>query len=125
MRNLAYGNRTCLDAQGGKKGLKKPVSLYGCHRQGGNQVNNGKCYSALVTNLVAKIVWFFCSVNVSSMTITCYFWCAIFFPLPIQICAMFPTKINALLSIHIILHQPSLLSRIKACTTSFRITGHL
>ena len=39
MRNLGYGNRSCLDAQGGKKGLRKPVSLYPCHRQGGNQVN--------------------------------------------------------------------------------------
>lgn len=39
IRNLANGNRTCLDAQGGKKGLRKPVTLYGCHRQGGNQVN--------------------------------------------------------------------------------------
>lgn len=38
VRNFAHGNRTCLDAQGGKKGLRKPVSLYPCHRQGGNQV---------------------------------------------------------------------------------------
>ncbi|CRK88374.1 CLUMA_CG002151, isoform A [Clunio marinus] len=37
VRNFARGNRTCLDAQGGKKGLRKPVSLYPCHRQGGNQ----------------------------------------------------------------------------------------
>lgn len=39
VRNSGYGNRTCLDAPGGKKNLKKPVGLYPCHGQGGNQVN--------------------------------------------------------------------------------------
>ncbi|XP_055592037.1 putative polypeptide N-acetylgalactosaminyltransferase 9 isoform X3 [Uranotaenia lowii] len=37
VRNLGYGNRTCLDAPGGKKNLRKPVGLYPCHNQGGNQ----------------------------------------------------------------------------------------
>lgn len=37
---MGYGNRTCLDAPGGKKNLRKPVGLYPCHNQGGNQVNN-------------------------------------------------------------------------------------
>ena len=55
VRNSGYGNRTCLDAQGGKKGLRKPVSLYPCHRQGGNQV-----IKLLSTEscLVAKIIKF-------------------------------------------------------------------
>uniref|UniRef100_A0A1Q3G2H7 Polypeptide N-acetylgalactosaminyltransferase n=1 Tax=Culex tarsalis TaxID=7177 RepID=A0A1Q3G2H7_CULTA len=37
VRNMGYGNRTCLDAPGGKKNLRKPVGLYPCHNQGGNQ----------------------------------------------------------------------------------------
>ncbi|EDW10537.1 putative polypeptide N-acetylgalactosaminyltransferase 9 isoform X1 [Drosophila mojavensis] len=37
MRNLGYGGRTCLDSPSGKRYLKKPVGLYPCHRQGGNQ----------------------------------------------------------------------------------------
>ncbi|XP_062564924.1 putative polypeptide N-acetylgalactosaminyltransferase 9 isoform X1 [Armigeres subalbatus] len=37
VRNAGYGNRTCLDAPGGKKNLRKPVGLYPCHNQGGNQ----------------------------------------------------------------------------------------
>lgn len=37
VRNVGYGNRTCLDAPGGKKNLRKPVGLYPCHNQGGNQ----------------------------------------------------------------------------------------
>lgn len=58
VRNIGYGNRTCLDAQGGKKGLRKPVILYNCHRQGGNQVNiffhiEERCC------LVAKIIFLF------------------------------------------------------------------
>lgn len=58
VRNSGYGNRTCLDAQGGKKGLRKPVSLYPCHRQGGNQVinDNSSC-----CRLVAKIIRAFVS----------------------------------------------------------------
>lgn len=55
VRNSGYGNRTCLDAQGGKKGLRKPVTLYPCHRQGGNQVI--KLFSA-ENRLVAKIIRF-------------------------------------------------------------------
>lgn len=35
---MGYGNRTCLDAPGGKRNLKKPAGLYPCHGQGGNQV---------------------------------------------------------------------------------------
>lgn len=38
MRNLGVGGRTCLDSPAGKRNLKKPVGLYPCHRQGGNQV---------------------------------------------------------------------------------------
>ncbi|XP_035891897.1 putative polypeptide N-acetylgalactosaminyltransferase 9 isoform X2 [Anopheles stephensi] len=37
VRNMGYGNRTCLDAPGGKRNLRKPVGLYPCHNQGGNQ----------------------------------------------------------------------------------------
>ncbi|TDG49311.1 hypothetical protein AWZ03_004179 [Drosophila navojoa] len=37
IRNLGYGGRTCLDSPSGKRYLKKPVGLYPCHRQGGNQ----------------------------------------------------------------------------------------
>ena len=38
IRNLGVGGRTCLDSPAGKRNLKKPVGLYPCHRQGGNQV---------------------------------------------------------------------------------------
>ncbi|XP_037950362.1 putative polypeptide N-acetylgalactosaminyltransferase 9 [Teleopsis dalmanni] len=41
IRNLGYGGRTCLDSPARKKDLKKPVGLYPCHNQGGNQV----CYT--------------------------------------------------------------------------------
>ncbi|XP_050301572.1 putative polypeptide N-acetylgalactosaminyltransferase 9 isoform X2 [Anthonomus grandis grandis] len=37
IRNLGYGNRTCLDSPAHQKDLHKPVGLYPCHRQGGNQ----------------------------------------------------------------------------------------
>ncbi|KFB51144.1 polypeptide N-acetylgalactosaminyltransferase 5 [Anopheles sinensis] len=37
---MGYGNRTCLDAPGGKRNLRKPVGLYPCHNQGGNQIRN-------------------------------------------------------------------------------------
>ncbi|KAK7873044.1 hypothetical protein R5R35_000337 [Gryllus longicercus] len=37
VRNLGYGSRTCLDAPARKKDLHKPVGLFPCHRQGGNQ----------------------------------------------------------------------------------------
>ncbi|XP_037951358.1 putative polypeptide N-acetylgalactosaminyltransferase 9 isoform X1 [Teleopsis dalmanni] len=37
IRNLGYGGRTCLDSPARKKDLKKPVGLYPCHNQGGNQ----------------------------------------------------------------------------------------
>lgn len=37
IRNLGDG-RTCLDSAASKKDLKKPVGLYPCHKQGGNQV---------------------------------------------------------------------------------------
>nr|XP_040232071.2 putative polypeptide N-acetylgalactosaminyltransferase 9 isoform X5 [Anopheles coluzzii] len=40
VRNMGYGNRTCLDAPGGKRNLRKPVGLYPCHNQGGNQIRN-------------------------------------------------------------------------------------
>jgi hypothetical protein len=65
VRNLGYGNRSCLDAQGGKKGLRKPVSLYPCHRQGGNQVNMTSHIHTRSLSLkkfsilVAKIINFF------------------------------------------------------------------
>lgn len=38
MRNLGYSGRTCLDSPASKKNMKKPVGLYPCHGQGGNQV---------------------------------------------------------------------------------------
>lgn len=38
IRNVGYGGRTCLDSPAAKKNLKKPVGLYPCHGQGGNQV---------------------------------------------------------------------------------------
>ncbi|XP_073812248.1 polypeptide N-acetylgalactosaminyltransferase 9 isoform X1 [Musca autumnalis] len=37
IRNLGAGGRTCLDSPARKKDLKKPVGLYPCHNQGGNQ----------------------------------------------------------------------------------------
>uniref|UniRef100_U5EVC4 Polypeptide N-acetylgalactosaminyltransferase n=1 Tax=Corethrella appendiculata TaxID=1370023 RepID=U5EVC4_9DIPT len=37
LRNQGYGNRTCMDSPAGKKNLRKPVGLYPCHNQGGNQ----------------------------------------------------------------------------------------
>ncbi|XP_063696657.1 putative polypeptide N-acetylgalactosaminyltransferase 9 isoform X2 [Culicoides brevitarsis] len=40
IRNLAFGNKTCLDSPGGKKNFKKAVSLYPCHNTGGNQIGN-------------------------------------------------------------------------------------
>lgn len=40
IRNLGAGGRTCLDSPARKKDLKKPVGLYPCHNQGGNQVCN-------------------------------------------------------------------------------------
>ncbi|KAL1494495.1 hypothetical protein ABEB36_010086 [Hypothenemus hampei] len=39
IRNLGYGAKTCLDSPARKSDLHKPVGLYPCHRQGGNQVN--------------------------------------------------------------------------------------
>lgn len=36
-RNLGQGAKTCLDSPGRKSDLHKPVGLYPCHRQGGNQ----------------------------------------------------------------------------------------
>ena len=61
MRNLGYGNRSCLDAQGGKKGLRKPVSLYPCHRQGGNQVNMKmrKTRNCLVAKIIGCYIHYF------------------------------------------------------------------
>ncbi|CAH1112995.1 unnamed protein product [Psylliodes chrysocephalus] len=37
IRNLGYGGETCLDSPGGKDNYHKPVGLYPCHKQGGNQ----------------------------------------------------------------------------------------
>lgn len=37
IKNFGFGGRTCLDSPARKKDLKKPVGLYPCHRQGGNQ----------------------------------------------------------------------------------------
>jgi polypeptide N-acetylgalactosaminyltransferase len=39
IRNLGYGGKTCLDSPARRSDLHKPVGLYPCHRQGGNQVN--------------------------------------------------------------------------------------
>ncbi|XP_049818188.1 putative polypeptide N-acetylgalactosaminyltransferase 9 isoform X1 [Aethina tumida] len=36
-RNLGHGGKTCLDSPARKSDLHKPVGLYPCHRQGGNQ----------------------------------------------------------------------------------------
>lgn len=38
MRNMGLNGRMCLDSEVGKKVQNKPVSLYPCHGQGGNQV---------------------------------------------------------------------------------------
>uniref|UniRef100_A0A1B0FBW2 Ricin B lectin domain-containing protein n=1 Tax=Glossina morsitans morsitans TaxID=37546 RepID=A0A1B0FBW2_GLOMM len=40
IRNLGAGGRTCLDSPSRRKDLKKPVGLYPCHKQGGNQIAN-------------------------------------------------------------------------------------
>lgn len=45
VRNLGYGGRTCLDSPARKSDLYKPVGLYPCHRQGGNQVRPRLPYS--------------------------------------------------------------------------------
>lgn len=37
VRNKGMGGRTCLDSPARKADLHKPVGLYPCHRQGGNQ----------------------------------------------------------------------------------------
>ncbi|KAJ8669982.1 hypothetical protein QAD02_001241, partial [Eretmocerus hayati] len=37
VRNLGEGGNTCLDSPARKSDLHKPVGLYPCHRQGGNQ----------------------------------------------------------------------------------------
>ncbi|KAG5868926.1 hypothetical protein JTB14_008897 [Gonioctena quinquepunctata] len=37
IRNLGYGGKTCLDSPARKSDIHKPVGLYPCHRQGGNQ----------------------------------------------------------------------------------------
>ncbi|CAG9773697.1 unnamed protein product [Ceutorhynchus assimilis] len=37
MRNLGYGGKTCLDSAARKSDMHKPVGLYPCHKQGGNQ----------------------------------------------------------------------------------------
>ncbi|XP_066253787.1 putative polypeptide N-acetylgalactosaminyltransferase 9 [Euwallacea similis] len=37
IRNLGFGARTCLDSAARKNDLHKPIGLYPCHKQGGNQ----------------------------------------------------------------------------------------
>ncbi|CAG9864080.1 unnamed protein product [Phyllotreta striolata] len=37
VRNLGYGGKTCLDSPARRSDLHKPVGLYPCHKQGGNQ----------------------------------------------------------------------------------------
>ncbi|XP_050429711.1 putative polypeptide N-acetylgalactosaminyltransferase 9 isoform X2 [Adelges cooleyi] len=37
VRNLGYGNKTCLDSPARKSELNKPAGLYPCHKMGGNQ----------------------------------------------------------------------------------------
>lgn len=37
IRNLGYGSKTCVDSAARKSDMHKPVGLYPCHRQGGNQ----------------------------------------------------------------------------------------
>lgn len=37
MRNLGFGARICLDSAARKNDMHKPVGLYPCHKQGGNQ----------------------------------------------------------------------------------------
>lgn len=39
IRNLGMGGGTCLDSPATKKQINKPVGLYPCHGQGGNQVS--------------------------------------------------------------------------------------
>lgn len=38
VRNLGAGGSTCLDSPARRANLHKPVGLYPCHKQGGNQV---------------------------------------------------------------------------------------
>lgn len=46
IRNLGFEGRTCLDSPARKKDLRKAVSLYPCHNQGGNQVEISSRYSS-------------------------------------------------------------------------------
>lgn len=46
---MGYGARTCLDSPARKSDLYKPVGLYPCHKQGGNQVKHPFIYLALVS----------------------------------------------------------------------------
>ncbi|KAJ3645599.1 hypothetical protein Zmor_023241 [Zophobas morio] len=39
IRNLGYGGKTCMDSPARRSDLHKPVGLYPCHRQGGNQIS--------------------------------------------------------------------------------------
>ncbi|KAK3858249.1 hypothetical protein Pcinc_035552 [Petrolisthes cinctipes] len=46
VRNLGNGGATCLDSPARRANLHKPVGLYPCHKQGGNQIRNlelGQC----------------------------------------------------------------------------------
>ncbi|XP_018325840.2 putative polypeptide N-acetylgalactosaminyltransferase 9 isoform X2 [Agrilus planipennis] len=36
-RNMAFGKKTCMDSPARKNDLHKPVGIFPCHRQGGNQ----------------------------------------------------------------------------------------
>lgn len=58
MRNLGFEGRTCLDSPARKKDLRKAVSLYPCHNQGGNQVEKlFSLYSSLERHRLCVCVY--------------------------------------------------------------------
>lgn len=131
MRNSAFGNRTCLDAQGGKKGLRKPVSLYGCHRQGGNQVNNRKCLLNASDKFSSKnCVVLSCYIRVLCNDYNLFFgvFNAISLHLQFKISVQHGHVLlfagtNLLLSAPYIILRQQFITNIKACTTSFSLNS--
>ncbi|KAE9540873.1 hypothetical protein AGLY_004118 [Aphis glycines] len=51
VRNLGYGNKTCLDSPARKTDLNKPAGLYPCHKMGGNQVGMLPLIKNIVSNM--------------------------------------------------------------------------
>lgn len=54
VRNLGYGNRTCLDSPARKTDLNKPAGLYPCHKMGGNQVGTPRAIRHVVGVTVSE-----------------------------------------------------------------------